>query len=158
MTYLDGTTVKLGDLVWWDEENAIGRISDILETKEQCADCLGVEDPGVLICYDGSDGGLSTGYSRRAFDEDGIRPLTTEEKAEVERVFEAARGFSSEKAEDATTALRRVIKNDREYWNVVLYRNGQALQVIEVEPSDLSCREISLRESGLFYHLKSGSQ
>ena len=73
MTYPDGSTVNLGDLVWWDEENAIGRIIDIHETGDQCMN-WGVEDPGVAICYDGFGiGGLFVGYPRRAFAEEGVR-------------------------------------------------------------------------------------
>jgi len=158
MKYPDGSTVRLGDLVWWDEESSIGRIIGIHETKEQCAN-WGVEDPGVAICYDGSGmGGLFIGYPQRAFVEEGIRRLTTEEDAEVDRVLQTARSFSSEKADDVTAGLFRRKRNGREYWNVVLYRNRQALQVIEVDPLNLSCREIPLRESGLFYDLKSGNQ
>jgi len=158
MKYPDGSTVRLEELVWWDEEKSIGRIIGIHETKEQCMN-WGVEDPGVAICYDGSGmGGLFIGYPHRAFVEEGIRRLTTEEEVEVDRVLQAARLFSSEKADDVTTGLFRRNRNGREYWNVVLYRNHQALQVIEVDPSSLSCREIPLKESGLFYDLNSGNQ
>lgn len=154
MRYPDGSTVKLGDLVWWDEGNSVGRIIDIHETKEQCAN-WGVEEPGVAICYDGAGmGGLFVGCPQRAFPEEGIRRLTTEEEGEVDGVRQAAQSFSPEKADDATTGLFRKQRNSREYWNVVLYRNRQALQVIEVDPLSLSCREIPLKESGLFYDLK----
>lgn len=153
MRYSDGSTVRLGDLVWWDEENSIGRIIGIHETEEQCAN-WGIDGPGVAICYDGSGiGGLFIGYPRRAFAEEGIRRLTTDEEGEVDSVLQAARSFSSEKVDNPTTGLFRKKRNGREYWNVVLYRNRQALQVIEVDPLNLSCREIPLKESGLFYDL-----
>ena len=140
--------------MWWDEENAIGRIIAIYETKEECAN-WGVEEPGIAISYDGAAaGGLFVGYPQRAFFEEGIRRLTREEEGEVDGVRKAAQSFSSETADDATTGLFRKQRNGREYWNVVVYRNRQALQVIEVDPLNLSCREIPLKESGLFYDLK----
>ena len=150
--------MRLGDLVWWDDENAIGRIIEIHETKEECTN-RGDEDPGVAICYDGSGiGGLFIGYPQRAFAEEGIRRLTPDEEREVNNVFQAARSYSSEKSDEITTALFLKVRNDLEYWNVVFYRNRQALQVIEVDTSNLSCREIPLKESGLFYDLVGNNQ
>ena len=158
MKYPDGSTVRLGDLVWWDEGNSIGRIIGINETKEECTN-WGVEDPGVAICYDGSGiGGLFIGYPQRAFAEEGIRRLTLEEERKLDDVFQAARSYSSEKSVEITTGLFRKERNGLEYWSVVFYRNREALRVIEVAASNLSCREIPLKESGLFYDLTGSNQ
>lgn len=157
MRYPDGSTVRLGDLVWWDDESSIGRIIGIHESKEQCA-IWGVEDPGVAICYDGSGmGGLFVGYPQSAFVEEGIRRVTPKEEAEVDRVVQAARTFCSGRLEAATPGLFRK-KSHWKYWNVVWYCNHLALYVIEVNMLDFSCREIPLEDSGLFYDLRSGKK
>ena len=154
MKYCDGSTISLRDLVWWDEEDSIGRIIDIWETKEQC-EKWGAEEPGIAICYDGSEtGGLFVGCPQRAFAEEGIRRLTDEEEIEVGVVLKNVREFSPEKGADVTTGLFRRRISGREFWNVVLYRNHQALTVIEIDSNTHSCREISLKESGLFYDLR----
>ena len=154
MNYPDGSTVKLGDLVWWDEENSIGRIVGVHETKEECAN-WGVGDPGVAICYDGSvTGGLFIGYPQRAFADEGIRRLTSAEECDVNNVVQAARLYSSEKSDEITAGLFRKKGNNVERWNVVFFRNRRAIRVIEVDKLNLLCREIPLEESGLFYDLK----
>ena len=144
MKFPDGSLIKLGDVVWWDDENAIGSIINIHETEEECKN-VGVEEPGILICFDGSGiGGLIIGYPQRTFVEEGVRRLTPVEQREVNNVVRAARSYSSEKLDEITTGLFRKKTNNLEFWNVIFYRNRQALRVIEVDPSNLSCREIEV--------------
>lgn len=154
MRYPDGSMVERGDVVWWDEELAVGKIIDVHETEEQCSR-MGVDAPGVLICYDGSEAdGLFIGYPERAFAVEGIRRLSAGELTQVGNIVEAARLRFPQNPNDVTIGLFRKWVDEREYWYVVRFRNSQALQVVEVDLETLASREVPLKDSGLFYDLK----
>jgi hypothetical protein len=150
--YPDGRPIKIGDRVWWNEGNGVGRVVGIHETEREC-DQQGVKETGINVGVDGTTGGSYVSYSLSALADDGIGLLTQKEEAEIDHIIEQARKFSASLESDTAASVFRNRKKEPGSWFVVLYRNGQALRVFDINPADHSCLEISLKASGLFYDL-----
>jgi len=72
MQYPDGSTVSVGDLIWWNEGTQKGRVALILETEEQKLE-WGLSEYGIFISpTESEDLKPVVFYSEDSFDDEGI--------------------------------------------------------------------------------------
>ena len=73
MKYPDGQSVKIGDLIWWDEGTAIGRVARIIDAESQLKE-WGLEEYGIFISCDPDSNELSCDvfHPYRLFEDEGI--------------------------------------------------------------------------------------
>jgi hypothetical protein len=87
MNYPDGSPIIKGDLIWFNEQTQIGRISFIVENA---ADLLAFdrEEIGVFICFDVSGVTLTRDlfHGSSILADEGIRRLSDEEKLFVAKL------------------------------------------------------------------------
>jgi hypothetical protein len=82
MEYPDGTTVIVGDHIWWNEGASVGFVQTIIEGKDEEV-AWGLDGPHILISgyhpKNPSDAGY-VAYPPSDFADEGIAPLTNEEE------------------------------------------------------------------------------
>jgi len=85
MNYPDGTTVNLGDHIWWNEGNSIGFVRIIIDGKND-EKIWGFDEPHILISgyhpKDPTDAGY-VAYPPSNFADEGIERLTPEEEEQL---------------------------------------------------------------------------
>lgn len=87
MQYPDGSPIRVGDLIWWDEGYCVGHVQVVAESVEEY-ECWGLDSPHVFVSNNHPfDPALSTGVAHDApsLEEEGIGPLSAEERAEFDR-------------------------------------------------------------------------
>lgn len=87
MKYANGTTIRVGDRVWWNEGIGTGFIQKIIERDEYLKE--GYEEPMIFINYGSSNREnleRCVGYPERGILDDGVDPLTTEEEHEINKI------------------------------------------------------------------------
>ncbi len=84
MKYLNGNDIALTDPVWWNEGANVGRVSQILEKKEQW-NLWGLDEPGVFVCMDFSGKTMTDDVfiSQKEFEVDGFEQMTLEEDGKI---------------------------------------------------------------------------
>jgi hypothetical protein len=87
MTYTDGSEVRAGDLIWWDEGHCVGYVQSIIESREDFGR-WGLNAPGIFVSnrhpFDGREvSGVN--YDADSFADEGIGLLSVTERQEFER-------------------------------------------------------------------------
>lgn len=91
MNYPNGTSVSVGDWVWWNEGTAVGRIAKIINTSLLCA-AWGVNEFGVFICATNVNSDVPTCdifYSEACMLDEGICMLTSTDKSAMDIAIDA---------------------------------------------------------------------
>lgn len=87
MKYPDGTPVRVGDHIWWNEGTSIGFVQTIVEGKAD-QKAWGLDEPHILISgyhpRDPDDAGY-VAYPASDFVDEGIERLTTSEEEMLAR-------------------------------------------------------------------------
>lgn len=91
MIYPDGVEVHLHDLIWWNEGQCVGYVSEILETQKDWEKYGGeINEAGIFLSLDISRRTFDSVVfnSHHSFEEEGIKLLTDAEIAEIKEVFQ----------------------------------------------------------------------
>jgi hypothetical protein len=91
MKYQDGTSVCLGDHIWWNEGSCIGYISAVVETQDD-QQAWEFEEPHFLISCNhpyNPDNAGEVAYSVEDIEDEGIERLTPEEEDNLARAIES---------------------------------------------------------------------
>lgn len=92
MKYPNGSTIKVGDLIWWDEGHCVGYVQVLAESKEEY-ERWGLDHPHIFVSNRHPfDSKLETGaaHDEACFEDEGIGLLTMDEQRELERVTKYA--------------------------------------------------------------------
>jgi hypothetical protein len=134
MTYADGSTVGVGDLVWWNEGDCVGYVQVVAESKNDY-ESWGLTVPSIFLSnrhpFDRSLGGVA--YAQALFEEEGIGPLSTEDLNRLERATSEARRIATVDFDTSTYAVTTEVKNCQQVgWIFTLFRDGREAQVVKV--------------------------
>lgn len=85
MMYPDGSTIQVGDLIWWNEGCCTGYVQEIAESKEEC-ESWGLDSPHIFVSgthpFDAaSRNGI--GYPETSFAAEAISRFTPDERIEL---------------------------------------------------------------------------
>src|SRR4051812_37227185 len=100
MQYRDGSPIRVGDLIWWDEGCCVGHVQAVAESPEEYA-AWGLDSPHVFVSNSHPfDPSVTSGvaYPATLLEDDGIGPLSAEERGEFERVAKMAANQASPSA------------------------------------------------------------
>jgi hypothetical protein len=96
MEYPDGTSVNVGDHIWWNEGTSIGFVRTIVESKDDVK-AWGLDEPHILISgyhpTDPDDAGY-VAYSPSDFADEGIGRLTPDEEEMLAQAVAEVRSHS----------------------------------------------------------------
>ena len=88
MKYPDGTTIRVGDLVWWDEGYFVGYVQVIAESEDEY-EGWGLDTPHIFVSsvhpFDPTML-IGVGHPESCLADEGIGLLTAQEQSELERV------------------------------------------------------------------------
>ncbi len=87
MKYPDGSTIKIGDLIWWDEGYCVGYVQAVAESRAELGS-WGFDKPHILVSnIHPFDPASHTGvaYGESFLTDDGIGLLTPEERVQFEQ-------------------------------------------------------------------------
>ena len=86
MNYPNGEEIKVGDLIWWNEGEATGYVQSIIGYEPEFRE-WGLDEPHLFLAnihpFD-STSVAGIGYPQSHLGDDGIRPLSTDEKQRLE--------------------------------------------------------------------------
>lgn len=102
MKYLDGNEVRLHDLIWWNEGQCVGYVSEILETEKDWGKFGGeINEAGIFLSLDMSGQVFNSVVfkSYESFEAEGVGLLTEEETGDIKRLFPMVCQFDPEIAE-----------------------------------------------------------
>lgn len=88
MKYPDGTTIRVGDLIWWNEGECVGYIQVIAESENEYRR-WGLDTPHIFLSNNHPfDPTMLIGvaYPESSMADDGIGLLTEQERSELERM------------------------------------------------------------------------
>jgi hypothetical protein len=92
MKYPDGSTIQVGDLIWWDEGYCVGYVQVIAESKDEYGS-WGLDAPHIFVSnVHPFDPTIHTGvgYGESFLADDGIGLLTLEERVQLEQATSQA--------------------------------------------------------------------
>ena len=92
MQYPDGSPIRVGDLIWWDEGYCVGHVQVIAESPEEYTE-MGLDSPHIFVSNNHPfDPALIPrwAYPATSLDDDGVGPLSAEERAEFDRATAVA--------------------------------------------------------------------
>ncbi len=100
MRYLDGKTIKTGDIIWWNEGTCVGRVATIVEpadTAEKMA-AWGLDESGIFISPRIRLPLVDGVYQPHSdFEDEGIGLMSENELAELYEAIEIAKaGFTGD--------------------------------------------------------------
>ena len=96
MTYPDGSRIRVGDLIWWDEGLCVGYVQAIAESKEEY-ESWGLAAPHIYVSnthpFDPATRD-EVGYPMSALEDDGVGLLSPEERGEFEEATAEAHSLA----------------------------------------------------------------
>lgn len=135
MNYPDGSTVNIGDLIWWNEGTCVGYVQVVAESKDDY-ESWGLTAPSIFLSNRHPfDRSLGTGvqYERASFEDEGIGLLSPEESKQLERATAEARKFATEDFDILTYAVTMEVENCQHVgWVFTLFREGKQVQIVRV--------------------------
>jgi hypothetical protein len=135
MTYPDGSTVGVGDLVWWNEGHSVGYVQVVAESKDDY-ESWGLKVPSIFLSNRHPfDRSLGTGvaYDRASFEDEGIGLLSLEELNQLERATAEARRLATASFDTSTYSVTtEVDKCQQVGWVFTLFRDGREVEVLKV--------------------------
>ena len=87
MKYPDDASIRVGDLIWWNEGNCVGYVQQVAESKEAYVS-WGLDAPCIFVSNTHPfDPQMHTGvcYDESVLEDEGIGLLTFEERVQLER-------------------------------------------------------------------------
>ena len=133
MRYPEGQTVKVGDLIWWNEGICIGFVEEVMESRKDYEN-WGLDEPSVaftnlhpfeanLVKHQQHIGGPTTSGTvvdtEAQLENEGIGLLTDHECEELEWAISHAQSLVSEDIRDRPFCVSALMDMDRmeEDWN-----------------------------------------
>ena len=133
MIYPDGSTIRVGDLIWWDEGLCIGYVQAIVESKEEYKS-WGLDAPHIFLSNTHPfDSKITSGvcYNRASFDDEGIGLLNPEERKEFDQAI--LRAKKSVVADYSTYAVTTEIQHSQQIgWIFTFFKDGKEVEVIKI--------------------------
>ena len=135
MTYLDGSTIHVGDLIWWDEGLRTGYVQEIAESKEEY-ERLGLSAPHIFVSdahpFDPATPG-PIGYPEASFASEGIGRLTPEERLDLDQATERARSLARIDSAHLISVVTAAIENCLQVgWDVAFIKDRRVAEVVKV--------------------------
>jgi len=134
MKYPDGSTIEVGDLVWWNGGSCVGFVQRIAESSNDYEE-WGLESPHIFINTDHPFDQSVTGiaYPEHTLADDGIGRLTTDERDKLERAMIRARERLAPEFRNSTCFVRTDIQaNEWVAWVITFHRDGTPIDRIVV--------------------------
>ena len=131
MKYPDGSVIRTGDLIWWDEGAGTGYVGEIME-DQRAYDAWGLDEPSLELNnvhpFDGSSGGIV--YPLWVLESEGVRKFSDPERRELELALSEARQRASRSFEGLKYVVRAGIENGKRVaWIFILL--GDDWQAVE---------------------------
>lgn len=135
MMYPDGSTIQVGDLIWWDEGLCTGYVQEIAESKEEY-ESWGLSEPHIFVS-DGHPFDPATrtgiGYPEASFASEGIGRLTPEERLKLEQATERARSLARIDSAHLSYAVHAAIENCKQVgWEFSFIKDRKLAEVVKV--------------------------
>lgn len=122
MNYPDGSVIRTGDLIWWDEGACVGHVGEIMEESQQY-EAWGLDEPSLEINnvhpFDGSSGGIV--YPLWVLESEGLSKFSDPERRELELALSEASRRAGRSFEGLKYVVRAGIENcKRVAWVFIL--------------------------------------
>jgi len=86
MKYPNGEEIKVGDLIWWNEGEATGYVQSIIVSEQELRE-WNLDEPHLFLAnihpFDPTSV-AGIGYPQSHLEDDGIRPLSVDERQQLE--------------------------------------------------------------------------
>lgn len=136
MKYPDGSTIRVGDLIWWDGGYCVGFVQLVAESLDEYGS-WGLDEPFIFVSnIHPFDPKMNTGvgYSESQLDDDGIGLLTPEERLQMEQASKQAVELAAANLEYSTYSVFTEARNRKLAEWVFTFRksDGTELESITV--------------------------
>ena len=135
MNYPDGPTIRVGDLVWWDEGFCVGYVQVIAECKSDYED-WGLQAPHIFVSNSHPfDSTLRTGvgYPEACLRDEGIGLLTTDERIQLDEATNRAHDLFARDLDYSTYAVTTDVQSCQlAGWFFTFYKDGKELKKVRV--------------------------
>ena len=135
MKYPDGSTIQVGDLIWWDEGNCVGFVQVIAESKVDYEN-WGLNAPHIFISNTHPfDAALLTGVAHdlACLKDEGIGLLTADERIQLAQATEQARGLVAGNVDFSTYSVTTDVQHCHLVgWFFTFYKYEEELKKIRV--------------------------
>lgn len=145
MRYPDGSTIRTGDLIWWNGGSCVGYVQAVLDREEEF-EAWGLAHPHLFLSnnhpYDsGETSGIS--YHQDCLSDEGIGLLTTQESADLAAAVATAR------IEEVAFSVFADIHNGiMTHWRFEIRNSARAGQIIRVPIGSEIAAERSIGRAG----------
>lgn len=134
MLYPDGSSVRPGDLIWWDEGTCVGFVQEVIETEaDRCK--WGLAQPHIAIGghpYNPAAPGFVTCPEFLLADE-GVSKLTADERAQLNKAIEHAQVQAGADLSIVDFVVRTEARDGlRTAWVIRVKQSGQEFSTIRV--------------------------
>ncbi|MGC9944729.1 MAG: hypothetical protein ABSE48_23145 [Verrucomicrobiota bacterium] len=135
MKYPDGSTIQVGDLIWWDEGLCIGYVQAIAESKEEYAS-WGLDTPHIFVLNSHPfDPAIASGvaHDEACLKDEGIGLLKPQQRIEFEQATVKALGLVATGLDYSTYSVTTDVKN-RQFtgWVFTFYKGRKELERIRI--------------------------
>lgn len=135
MKYPEGQSIKIGDLVWWDEGACVGHIQVIAESKEDY-ESWGLSEPHIFVDNDhpfDSSIGIGIAHNHGYLEDEGIGLLNIEEVARLESAKDAAmKNAKSDFTKYNYSVLTECVNSKMVCWIFILKSGDSVIEEIRV--------------------------
>lgn len=122
-------------MVWWDEGHCVGYVQVVAESKEHF-ESWGLGCPHIFVSNKHPfDPSLHTGvaHDEACFKDEGIGPLTPDERRELEQAAAKARTNLKAQPDDLTYSVTSEVQNCQQTgWILTFLEAGQAFEVVKI--------------------------
>jgi hypothetical protein len=133
--YPGGSTIRVGDLVWWDEGYCVGYVQVVAESKEEY-EGWGLRCPHIFVSNRHPfDPTLGTGvaYDVACFEDEGIGLLTPEERNGLEQAAAKAQMNLKANPDDLTYAVTTEVQNCQQTaWIFTFMKDDEEVEVVKI--------------------------
>lgn len=133
MNYPDGSIVRVGDLVWWNEGCCLGHVQSIAETKE-AYEAWGLDSPFIAISNEQPFNPANTMgvvYDETDFKDDGIGLLNVEEHEQLALAVSQAKTMVFEEY-DVFCVTTAVEQGRLAHWLFEFRKSGKPVRSVTV--------------------------
>jgi hypothetical protein len=130
MNYPDGSVVRVGDLIWWNEGNCVGFVQVVAEYKS-----WGLNSPHMFVSNRHPfDRAMRTGvaHDKACFEDEGIGLLNKEERSEFERAVQRAKNQLTAGMPYSSYSVQTKVQNCKRVGWIIIFRQ-QDEEVMKVQ-------------------------
>lgn len=147
MKYPDGSPILPGDLVWWNEGSCLGHVQWIWDERRD-GDYSWARTVGPPLFISGNfpyrpgDGPDGIIHDESCLDDEGVGPLSAEEREEFRMALDLAMDRSARGFEDRVYAVRtRVGEGRLDEWIFSIFEGEHRVEEIVVARGDLQAKD-----------------